>query len=214
MKKSLLTVAAAVLCVAALPRARAAAAPSPRPILATVDTRQVSRPISPYPYGMFIEHIGPLVYRSLWSEMLDDRKFYYAISSRAAPAPAGPRFLRMMALRRWQPVGPDALVTMDTRDPFVGLHSPRIELGATSAHGIRQSGLALVKGKRYTGYIYLKGGPAARVSVTLTWGHAARDRAAAQFSGLTHGYERVPFSFTAGADTARGALEITGTGSG
>ncbi|MBW4050517.1 MAG: alpha-N-arabinofuranosidase [Proteobacteria bacterium] len=163
---------------------------------------------------MFIEHIGPLVYRSLWSEMLDDRKFYYAISSRAAPAPAGPRFLRMMALRRWQPVGPDALVTMDTRDPFVGLHSPRIELGATSAHGIRQSGLALVKGKRYTGYIYLKGGPAARVSVTLTWGHAARDRAAAQFSGLTHGYERVPFSFTAGADTARGALEITGTGSG
>ena len=31
---------------------------------------------------MFIEHIGPLIYRSLWSEMLDDRKFYFPITSK------------------------------------------------------------------------------------------------------------------------------------
>ena len=30
---------------------------------------------------MFIEHIRTLIYRSLWSEMLDDRKFYFPISS-------------------------------------------------------------------------------------------------------------------------------------
>lgn len=215
MKPSVLAAAAAVLCVPALscPPAAAAAA-APRPIVAKLDTRQVSRPISRYEYGMFIEHIGPLVYRSLWSEMLDDRKFYYAISSNAAPPPAGPRFLRMMALRRWVPVGPDADVTMDTHDPFVGRHSPRIELSGASPHGIRQSGLALVKDKRYVGYLYLRGTPGARVSVTLTWGRGARARATARFSGLTRGYERLPFGFTAGADTSRGALEITGTGAG
>ena len=31
---------------------------------------------------MFIEHIGSLIYRSLWSEMLDDRKFYFPITSK------------------------------------------------------------------------------------------------------------------------------------
>ena len=43
---------------------------------------------------MFIEHTGSRIYRSLWSEMFDDRKFYDPISSQepnaAARAPAGP----------------------------------------------------------------------------------------------------------------------------
>ena len=47
-----------------------------------IDARQPSDPIGPYEYGMFIEPIGGLIARSLWAEMLDDRKFYYAIAQR------------------------------------------------------------------------------------------------------------------------------------
>jgi alpha-L-arabinofuranosidase len=213
MKKSALLSLATVLCLPALAIAAPPAAHANRPIIADIDTAQVGRPISPYEYGMFIEHIGSLVYRSLWAEMLDDRKFYYPISSKTTPAPAGPRFLRMMALRRWRPVGPDSAVVMDQHAPFVGEHSPRIELSNSTPHGIRQAGLALVEGKRYTGYVYLRGA-GARVSIALVWGPAQSDRAIARFAPQSGEYRKFPFSLTAGGDTAQGALEITGTGSG
>ena len=53
-----------------------------------IDTQQVAAPISKYLYGGFIEQGGTLIYRSLWSEMIDDRKFYFPISSQEAPEPA------------------------------------------------------------------------------------------------------------------------------
>ena len=48
----------------------------PEQLMVTIDTQQTAAPISKYLYGGFIEHGGTLMYRSLWSEMLDDRKFY------------------------------------------------------------------------------------------------------------------------------------------
>jgi alpha-N-arabinofuranosidase len=158
--------------------AQAAAPPSPEPIVATIDTTKVGQPISKYEYGMFIEHIGPLIYLSLRSEILDDRKFYFPISSKdsesAARAPSD--CFRMFQLHKWRRVGPDAFVVMDKDHPFVGEQSPRIELDPLIPHGIRQSGLTLVKGKRYTGHIFLRGTRGAGVKVTLIWGEAANDR--------------------------------------
>lgn len=181
-----------------------------------VDIGQASPPVSPYEYGMFIEHIGPLIYRSLWSEMLDDRKFYFPISGEAANAAAQmpPFRSRMLALRTWQPVGPSRYVTMDPHDPFVGAHSPRIRLDASIPHGIVQSGLALVRGRRYTGYAYLRGAAGARVSVTLIWRGAARERQTLSLGTLAPAYRRFAFEFSATADSADAALEITGTGAG
>jgi alpha-L-arabinofuranosidase len=67
---------------------------APQQLRVTIDTRQTARPVSSYEYGMFIEHIGALIYRSLWSEMLDDRKFYFPITLEepqpAAPVQGGP----------------------------------------------------------------------------------------------------------------------------
>jgi alpha-N-arabinofuranosidase len=195
---------------------QAAAAASAKTIVVTIDTTKLSEPVSKYEYGMFIEHIGSLIYRSLWSEMLDDRKFYYPITSKepeaAAHGPAG-RF-RMFQLRRWRPVGPDEFVVMDKDHPFVGEQSPRIELDPTTPHGIRQSGLALVKGKQYSGHIILQGTPGSSVKVSLIWGEAANDRETSPFSALPSTYRNFPLSFTAQADTSEGTLEITGTGSG
>ena len=113
----------------------------PDPLIVTIDTQKTAEPVSKYEFGMFIEHIGPLIYRSLWSEMLDDRKFYFPISSKEPEAPAaaqgGPR---RNQLRKWRPVGPDEVVTMDKDQPFVGDQSPRIELDSTTPHGIQQTG--------------------------------------------------------------------------
>ena len=207
-----LQVVLAVPCAA--PAQTASTAP-PKAVVAAVDAGKVSEPISKYEYGMFIEHIGPLIYRSLWSEMLDDRKFYSPITSKEPEAAAeqAPRF-RRFALRKWRPVGPDGFVVMDKEQPFVGEQSPRIELDSSTPHGIRQAGLGLVKGKRYLGHVVLRGTPGARVRVTLIWGEGASGRETVSLSALPSTYRTFPLRFTAQADSADGALEITGAGSG
>ncbi|MGH9591262.1 MAG: alpha-N-arabinofuranosidase, partial [Terracidiphilus sp.] len=210
--------ASAVLC---LGWCAAAGSQQPEPavparIAVTVNTREASAPISKYLYGGFIEEGGTLISRSLWSEMLDDRKFYFPLNSKVTPPPVGrrrrPSFV--MGLRKWRPVGPDEVVTMDTNQPFVGDQSPRIALDSSTPHGIEQSGIALVKGKKYIGRIYLGGTPGSTVKVSLIWGDGASDRQTITFSSLTGEYKKFPLSFTAGADAEKGTFEIAGMGSG
>ena len=119
-----------------------------------------------------------------------------------------------MQIRKWRPVGPDEVVVMDKDNPFVGDQSPRIALDASTPHGIQQAGLALVSGKRYTGRIYLRGTPGAKVHVALVWGSGPNDRQTISIPALTSEYKKYPIAFTAGADTTDAALEITGTGTG
>ncbi|MBW8881286.1 MAG: hypothetical protein JF615_07675, partial [Asticcacaulis sp.] len=60
-------------------------APGPvPPVSVTIDGTQPQQPVSRYEYGMFIEPIGQLVARTLWAEMLDDRKFYFPFSDGTA----------------------------------------------------------------------------------------------------------------------------------
>ncbi len=215
MKTQIARLAAAVACLA--PRvagAQAAAAP-PERIVAQIDGSQTAPPVSPYVFGMFIEHIGRTMYSSLWAEMLDDRKFYFPIVAKdpEAKEPENP-MARMMRLRKWRPVGGDDVVTMDGVRPFVGEQSPRIALDGRTPHGIRQAGLALVKGKRYAGRLVVKGAPGAKLKVILVWGSGANDRQAVPVAGLTGAYRTIPLSFVSQADTTDAALEIVGTGSG
>ncbi len=185
----------------------------PDKLSVSIDTQQTAPAVSKYEFGMFIEHIGSLIYRSLWSEMLDDRKFYFPITSKEE-TPAGRQAgFRGMQLRKWRPVGPDEVVVMDKEHPYVGDQSPRIQLDSSTPHGIRQSGLPLVKGKKYVGRIYLRGTPGTKVKVSLIWGDGENDRQTVSVV-LSDVYKKFPLSFTANADTEKGAFEITGMGSG
>jgi alpha-N-arabinofuranosidase len=187
-----------------------------RELKVTIDTRQTARPVSPYEYGMFIEHIGTLIYRSLWSEMLDDRKFYFPVKleepQAAVPAQGGPS--RNMQLRKWHPVGPADAVVMDKERPFVGEQSPRIKVDASTARGVRQSGFSLVKGKKYTGHVWLRATPGVKIKIALLWGEAANEQQSITPPAVASTYKEFPFTFSAGADFESGSFEITGTGSG
>ncbi len=185
-------------------------------VIARIDTTRPARPTSRYEYGMFIENLGQLVYRSLWSEMLDDRKFFLPIrpaQTTTARKPAS-GFAQAFVLRKWHPIGPSTAITMDRHAPFVGAHSPRVALAARQPRGIGQSGLALVAAQEYTGYIYLRGSPSAHVQVTLRWGSGKSARQQVQIGPLGARYQRFPFAFTAGASTTHARFEITATGAG
>jgi alpha-N-arabinofuranosidase len=114
----------------------------------TVDATKTGAPLSPYMYGYFTELLGNNE-GGFWSEMLGDRKFFYAVdSSKDLPGPA-PR-ARRRPVARWRPVGPDEFVVMDRDHAFVGEHSPMIKLEADTPHGIQQGELGLEKGNKYS----------------------------------------------------------------
>src|SRR5580700_9198641 len=125
MKMRVILILAAALSLVDL---RAASAQESQPAVpdqlkVTIDTQQTADPVSKYIFGSFIEHIGTTIYRSMWAELLDDRKFYFPISSVDPPAPARPSGNPLRSqLHKWRPIGPDECVVMDADDPFVGDH--------------------------------------------------------------------------------------------
>ena len=214
MKKYLALLAVAAFCWGAFKVQAQVPAATDR-IVANIDTRQTATPVSKYLFGMFIEHIGQTMYGPLWDEMLDDRKFYFPIVTKDPESKGPTDFMSsMMRTRKWRPIGGDDVVTMDKEKPFVGEQSPRIVLGAKTLHGIRQSGLALVKGKKYTGRIVVAAAPGTRIQVALVWGEGVAERQTVRLGTVTEAYKTFPLAFTAQADTTDAALEITGAGAG
>jgi len=185
-----------------------------QPVHATIDASKTGAPISKYIYGQFLEHGGNIVNEGVWAEMLADRKFYFPITSHPPAEPAGPPWMRRTAPRRWKPIGGDEFVTMDANKPYTGEHAPLVKLDKKEPHGFQQTGLAVRKGKAYTGRIVLAGTPGATVKVTLAWGDAASDRQTVVISKLGPSYVKSPLHFQAQTDSDNARLEIVGTGSG
>lgn len=181
-------------------------------IAAVVNTSATRPPIPPFIYGGFLEHIGDLINHSLWSEVLDDRKFYWTVDSRplpTAPSNGGPP---RGVSRKWNPTGADATVTMDASAPYVGQHSPVVHVAGAEPIGIKQTGLAFAR-KDYVGRIVIAADPGVAVSATLIWGEGARDRQSVE-TPATRQWSTAPMRFRCGADATNGRLEITGRGSG
>ncbi|HEX9048621.1 MAG TPA: alpha-N-arabinofuranosidase [Verrucomicrobiae bacterium] len=191
-------------------------------VTATVDASKCGAPISPLLYGQFIEHAGNIIYSGLWSEMLDDRKFYFAVQPKPAddanPSPVGFNGRRRgVGPGRWNPVGPATGVVMDTNRVFVGDHSPLITLAGNEPRGISQAGVNFIKGKTYNGRLQLAGDAAARVFVSIVWDtNAVKNHvsAVAPIEGkLAENYQQFLFSLTAN-ESGPARFEIVGTGSG
>ena len=103
-----------------------------QPVNATIDASKTAAPISKYIYGQFLEHAGNLVNEGVWAEMLEDRKFYYPITSQPPEEPPTPPWRRRGPLRHWTPMVADEFVIMDSENPYTGDHSP---LGKTRQNG-------------------------------------------------------------------------------
>ena len=183
-------------------------------VKATIDASKTGAPISKYIYGQFLEHAGNLVNSGIWAEMLDDRKFYNAVTSKPPAEPEGPAWRRRMAPRHWMPVGADEFVTMDAKRAYTGDHSPAVELSRTEVHGIEQAGLAVRKGKTYTGRVALAGPAGTVVKVNLVWGRADSDKQTAVAAIAGTGYKKYPLRFVAQADTDDARIQIVATGVG
>ena len=223
MQKSIMQKTGSVFLLLA---ALVASAQSPvpgQPVVAAVAATKTGPPISPYLYGQFIEHGGSLIYSGLWCEMLDDRKFYYAVQPKPAEDPNvgqrrfggfGPGRRRNVGPGRWNPIGPADSVVMDTSNPFVGDHTPLIKLAGSEPRGIRQTGVNFTQGVTYNGRIQLAGDPGAKVSINIVWGtNADAVSQTVSLGDLSADYKKVMFSFKA-EHSGAAQFEIVGTGTG
>lgn len=173
----------------------------------TVDAAQVREPMSTNIYSQFIEHLGRCIYGGIWAEMLEDRKFYYPITTDYRPY----RSLQntdypVVGASPWQIVGPAGSVTMNATNPFVGRHTPVVQSGS----GIRQLDLGTVAGKAYAGYVWLKKTDRRPnvVEVDLRWGEGVTEQQTVRLLRLHNDYRRFEFKFTAGATTDKASLEL------
>ena len=211
MKAMLATVSIAALMVGT----PVAAAPV-APVTVRVDTTQRATPVSPHEYGMFIEPIGGLVNRTLWAELIDDRKFYYPVvpASRDTPPPLNAEGKPGVTYRKWRPIGGDDVVTMDTATPYVGTQSASVTLGGAAPRGLGQDGFGIARGKRYTGHLWISGDAGAAVTVVLVWGPRPEDRQSIALPAPSADWRQADFAFTPTAESKDSRLEITGTGTG
>ncbi len=177
------------LALLMLPAALAAAAP----LDVKIDSTKTGAPINPFIYGQFIEHLGRCIYGGIWAEMLEDRKFYYAVGTPESP---------------WIPVGGADNVTMSDKDPFTGAHSPLITSDGSLA-GIIQHDLAFKKGMRYTGRAWLAGN--VPVTITLAWGDAPSQRTPVVSPKLDGGFTLTEFAYTCPVDSSHARIEISTT---
>lgn len=177
-----------------------------------INTGKKRPAISPMLYGGFIEHIGNLVNHSLWSEVLDDRKFYHGVLEKAEAKPEDPR-AAMRFTHKWLAVGPISAITLDKQNAYVGEHSPVITLKGSRPRGVAQSDLALDGSKEYVGRIVLAADSRAEVSITLIWGDGNSDRQTVKIPAGSE-WRSEKFRFRPTADAVNGRIEITGKGSG
>ena len=206
----------AVLAVAAIVASAMPAHAQAPGLVARIDLARPHAPVTPYQYGMFIEPIGGLIARSLWAEMLDDRKFYFPVvaEGKDPPLPNGVEGRPGMANRKWRPIGPEAAVTMDARDPYVGAQSVAVRLDGPTPRGFVQAGIGVAKDKAYVGHVVIQGSAGVKVKVALVWGPGTDQRQVVEPLALDAAWKGLPLAFTAGADTRDARLEITGTGEG
>ena len=194
----------------------------PSPVV--VNIKQTAEPISPYIYGQFIEHLGECIYGGIWAEMLQDRKFFYPVTGET---PAWDFFrigedsytgagypIELLRRSPWMILGNKQLFSMSKDNPYVGEHTPTLNLGDKGMGGIYQERLAVVKGKQYTGRVILSGSSDATVSVRLIWGAGGTQFAMKKFDQLSNEFEKYYFDFTAGNSTDNARLEIIASGSG
>ena len=184
-------------------------------IVAKIDLHRTGTPITNYHFGQFIENlgnvdVGNLVDDGLWAEMIDDRKFFYPVDTITRLTPVNKRD----RVKQWLPLGTVNAVNMDSATPYVGKHSPKIATNARERVGIMQSGLAVVKNKRYAGRIVLRGSANVPVTISLVWGQKANERATVSINKLTSAYQRYALNFQCLASSGNARLEISGVGDG
>jgi alpha-L-arabinofuranosidase len=187
----------------------------------TINPEETSAPISPYIYGQFIEHLGRCIYGGIWAEMLEDRKFYYAVTADYNPwgTSSDPFWnageFPVLVASPWKIIGSPEAVKMTGNKPFAGEQDPVITLkGDGQESGIGQEGLLFEANREYTGRIYLAASdPEIYVKIQIS-SDGNDPLTVAEFSDMSNDYNQHEFQFISPENYDNASFEIVGSGTG
>ncbi len=167
-------------------------AETPKPAV-SIDARKTREPINPYIYGQFIEHLGRCIYGGIWAEMVQDRKFFYAVGAKESP---------------WRITRRAETFSMDKTDPYCGEQCLMFQPKDDARSGVvEQGGLGVVEGQSYVGYVIAAAeGDVPKLGVALASGGKPQ---AVEVGPLTKTYKRFPLRFTAATSTDDARLIIS-----
>ncbi|MDR1959371.1 MAG: hypothetical protein LBQ54_10095 [Planctomycetaceae bacterium] len=168
-----------------------------------IDASQHGKPINPYIYGQFIEHLGRCINGGgIWAEMLEDRKFFYPVGEKESP---------------WKAIY-DCNLRMTKQQPFVGNHSPESFTAENEEPrwlGVWQNGLAVRKGKKYAGYAWVKPSEGIqRIEVYFHWSDKKEDHDAFKMPVKTGDFYKIEFVYEPVGDFDNVMIEIAAFGEG
>lgn len=179
---------------------------------AVVDTQIAMPALSPMLYGGFIEHIGNLINHSLWSEVLDDRKFFYGVLEKPETKPEDAR-AAMRFIRKWVAIGSMSAIQLDSSRPYVGEHSPVVTVNGVQKNGIAQHELSIRSSTSYNGRVVVWADSGVTVFIKLVWGDAPEQTLSQKISTSKKWKSRT-FEFNPKIDTQSARLEIVANGKG
>ena len=81
---------------------------------------------------------------------------------------------------------------MDKENPYVGEHTPSIQLDGSGKKGLRQAGPGLKKGRVSSGYILLAGEDAT-IQISLVWGSEVDQSQSVKFDHLSSDFSKYIF---------------------
>ncbi|NMC39129.1 MAG: alpha-L-arabinofuranosidase [Bacteroidales bacterium] len=165
-----------------------------------IDVTKRSEPMPVYIYGQFIEHLGRCIYGGIWSEMVEDRKFWYKPGEQDSP---------------WLKEGDDKFFSVDTSDPFIGTNTPVITTDGSSEASLIQKGLGIRAGINVVGHIVLKAsGNKMSADVSLSWGTETNESIKVSLEDLNPAYKSYPLDFKIPVTAKDVTLTITTKGRG
>jgi alpha-L-arabinofuranosidase len=186
----------------------------------TIKMTQTREPISKYIYGQFIEHLGRCIYGGIWSEMLEDRKFFFPVTDKYSPwGKQTDEFwnageFRTLVASPWKRIGPEGKIFMSKINPFTGQHTPEIMLSSSIPTGIAQEGLFLKNDLVYKGHIVLSASStSSKVKLEI---YAGEDHEIdiIEIGEIPSEYKSYDFSFTTAREITDATIQISGTGNG
>jgi alpha-L-arabinofuranosidase len=176
-----------------------------------IDAAKTIGKVHPFIFGQFMEHEYKTIQGGLWAELLRNRKFERGDVNRDGVADGWVPEERI-ANRYWEVVegqGINVRYYVDHREYYGGGVSQAIELyGPASGHSsIYQIGLEVMKGRRYSFYVYLKRRGTGKVWVELEK-RGAPPYGRTEFTELSDRWEKYVAEFTASEDTKEARLRI------
>jgi alpha-N-arabinofuranosidase len=181
-------------------------------LAATINTQSFRPTISPKLYGGFIEHIGNLINHSLWSEMLDDRKFFHGVIEKPETKPSHP-LAALSFNQKWLAVGPISAIELDKEKVWVGQHSPVIIAMGDQPVGMAQRKIALKASAQYIGRIVVWAESGVKLKIKLSWGEGP-EQSLEQKVATTKKWQTRTFKFKPGVNTTEARFEILASGEG